>query len=143
MARSGRARSAGVPADARRWSSAFVREAVGVLLLGLAVFSAIALWSYAATDPLWSTEKVANRAGRLGALVAAGLNGSVGVAAYLLVVLVAAVGARLLAGFGMPPASSRLTLAIPLLLLPATTLPPLLGAAMPRFAGLHGGAVGR
>jgi S-DNA-T family DNA segregation ATPase FtsK/SpoIIIE len=85
---------------------------------------------------------VANRAGRLGALVAAGLNGSVGVAAYLLVVLVAAVGARLLAGFGMPPASSRLTLAIPLLLLPATTLPPLLGAAMPRFAGLDGGAVG-
>ena len=85
---------------------------------------------------------MANRAGRLGALVAAGLNGSVGLASYLLVVLVAAVGARLLAGFGLPSASSRLTLAIPLLLLPATTLPPLLGAALPRFAGLDGGALG-
>src|SRR5262245_37573026 len=101
MARSGRVRSAGAPAEAGRWGSAFVREAVGVLLLGFAVFSAIALWSYVATDPLWSAEAVANRAGRLGALVAAGLNGIMGVASYLLVLLVAVVGARLLAGFGL------------------------------------------
>jgi S-DNA-T family DNA segregation ATPase FtsK/SpoIIIE len=142
MARSGRTRSAGIPADAGRWSSAFLREAVGVMLLGAAVFTAIALWSYAPADPIWSAERVANRAGRLGALVAAGLNGCVGLASYLLVILMAAVGARLLAGFGLPPASSRLTLAIPLLLLPATTLPPLLGAALPRFSGLDGGALG-
>jgi S-DNA-T family DNA segregation ATPase FtsK/SpoIIIE len=119
-----------------------VREAAGVALLGLAIFSAIALWSYAPADPLWSADRVANRGGRLGALIAAGLFHSVGIASYPMVAIVAALGARLLAGRGLPPASARVRLAIPLLLLPASTIPPLLGAAFPQFAGLAGGALG-
>src|SRR5437867_1152240 len=142
MARSERTRSAVNRTDTGLLRSAFVREAAGVGLLGLAIFSAIALWSYAPGDPLWSADRVANRGGRLGALVAAGLFGGVGLAAYLGVAVVAVVGARLLAGRGLPPASARVRLAIPLLLLPATTMPPLLGAALPRFAGLEGGALG-
>jgi S-DNA-T family DNA segregation ATPase FtsK/SpoIIIE len=142
MARSERARAAGNRGETGLLRSAFVREAAGVGLLGLAIFSAIALWSYAPGDPLWSADRVANRGGRLGALIAAGLFGGVGLAAYLGVAVVAVVGARLLAGRGLPPASARVRLAIPLLLLPATTMPPLLGAALPRFDGLEGGALG-
>ncbi len=119
-----------------------MREAAGVALLGFAVFSAIALWSYAPGDPLWGADRVANRGGRLGGLVAAGLFGSFGLASYLLVAVVAVIGARFLAGRGLPPASARLQLSIPLLLLPACALPPLLGAAIPRFAGLEGGRLG-
>jgi S-DNA-T family DNA segregation ATPase FtsK/SpoIIIE len=122
--------------------SAFVREAAGVCLLGLALFAALALSSYAPGDPLWSADRVVNRGGRLGALIAAGVFGSVGVAAYLLVAVVAVIGARFVAGRGLPPASARLRIAIPLLLLPACAMPPLLGAAWPRWAGLDGGAVG-
>src|SRR5262245_57711368 len=121
MARSERTRAAGSRAHGAETGllhSAFVREAAGVGLLGLAVFSAIALWSYAPGDPLWSADRVANRGGRLGALVAAGLFGGVGLAAYLLVALLAVIGARLLAGRGLPPASVRVRLAIPLLLFP-------------------------
>jgi S-DNA-T family DNA segregation ATPase FtsK/SpoIIIE len=145
MARSERTRAAGNRTNGSETGflrSAFVREATGVVLLGLAIFSAIALWSYAPGDPLWSADRVANGGGRLGALMAAGLVGSIGLAAHLLVAVVAVIGARLLAGRGLPPASARLRLAIPLLLFPACTMPPLLGAALPRFAGLAGGAVG-
>src|SRR5262245_59455797 len=115
MARSERTRAAGSGsnrAETGLLRSAFVREAAGVGLLGLAIFSAIALWSYAATDPLWSADRVANRGGRLGAVLAAGLFGGVGIAAYLLVAVVAVTGARLLAGRGLPPASARVRVAI-------------------------------
>ena len=78
MARSERARSAGNRAETGDLRSAFVREAAGVGLLGLAGFAAIALWSYAPGDPLWSADRVANRGGQLGVLIAAGLFGSVG-----------------------------------------------------------------
>jgi DNA segregation ATPase FtsK/SpoIIIE, S-DNA-T family len=142
MARSERARSAGNRADAGLLQSPFVREAGGLGLLAIAIFSAIALWSYAPGDPLWSADRVANRGGRLGVLIAAGLFDSIGIAAYLLVAVVSVLGGRLLAGRGLPPASARLRLAIPLLLFPATTMPPLLGAALPRFAGLSGGSLG-
>ena len=142
MARAERARAAVSRVESGLLRSAFVREAAGVGLLGLAIFSAIALWSYAPADPLWSADRVANRGGRLGALISAGLFHSVGIAAYPVVAIVAALGARLLAGRGLPPASARLRLAIPLLLLPASTIPPLLGAAFPQFAGLAGGALG-
>ena len=54
----------------------------------------------------------------------------------------AVIGARLLAGRGLPPASARLRLAVPLLLFPACAIPPLLGAALPSWSGLDGGAVG-
>src|SRR5262249_61118148 len=94
MARSERARSAGHRADTGLLRSAFVREAVGVGLLGLALFAAIALWSYGPGDPLWSGDRVANRAGRLGALLAAGVFGGIGVAGHLWVAGLAVFGGR-------------------------------------------------
>src|SRR5882724_5667187 len=97
MARSERTRAAGNRVGGLA-GSPFVREAVGVGLVGLAIFSAIALWSYAPGDPLWSADRVANRGGRVGALVAAGLFGGVGLAACLFVAAVAVIGVRLLAG---------------------------------------------
>jgi S-DNA-T family DNA segregation ATPase FtsK/SpoIIIE len=142
MARSERARAAGNRAEARDLRGAFVREAGGVLLLGLAIFAAISLWSYAPGDHVGSADRVANRGGQLGVLIAAGLFGSVGLASYLLVAVVAVIGARFLAGRGLPPASSRLQLAVPLLLFPACAIPPLLGAALPRWSGLDGGSLG-
>src|SRR6185503_1224444 len=98
MARSERARPAGNRAETGDLRSAFVREAGGVVLLGLATFTAIALWSYAPGDQLGSADRVVNRGGQLGVLIASGLFGSVGLAAYLLVAVVAVIGARLLAG---------------------------------------------
>jgi S-DNA-T family DNA segregation ATPase FtsK/SpoIIIE len=142
MARSERARSAPSRAETGDLRSAFVREAAGVALLGLAGFTAIALWSYAPGDPLWGAGRVANRGGQLGVLFASGLFGSVGLAAYFVVGVVAVIGARLLAGRGLPPASARLRVAVPLLLLPACAIPPLLGAALPSGSELDGGAVG-
>jgi S-DNA-T family DNA segregation ATPase FtsK/SpoIIIE len=142
MARSERTRSASNRAETGDLRSAFVREAAGVALLGVAGFAAIALWSYAPDDALWSAGRVANRGGQLGVLIASGLFGSVGVAAYLLAAVVAVIGARLLAGHGLPPVSTRLRLAVPLLLFPACAIPPLLGAASPSWSGLDGGALG-
>jgi S-DNA-T family DNA segregation ATPase FtsK/SpoIIIE len=142
MARSERARAAGNRAEAGDLRSAFVREAGGVVLLGLAIFAAISLWSYAPGDHLGSADRVANRGGQLGVLIAAGLLGSVGLASYLLIAVVAVIGARFLAGRGLPPATARLQLAVPLLLFPACAIPPLLGTALPRWSGLDGGSLG-
>src|SRR5262245_43550035 len=113
MARSGTRVADRAPREGGLLHSPFVREATGVGLLGLAIFAAIGLWSYTPGDPLWSADRVANRGGRLGALVAAGLFGGVGFAAYLLVAVVAVFGARLLTGRGLPPASARVRAAIP------------------------------
>src|SRR5438093_6916318 len=102
-ARSERTRAAGNRANRAETGllrSAFVREAAGVGLLGLAIFSAIALWSYAPGDPVWSADRVSNRGGRLGAIVAAGLFGGAGLAAYLLVAVVAVAGPRVRPGPG-------------------------------------------
>jgi DNA segregation ATPase FtsK/SpoIIIE, S-DNA-T family len=142
MARSERARPTGNRAETSDLRSAFVREAGGVVVLGLATFAAISLWSYAPGDHLWSADRVLNRGGQLGVLIATALFRSVGIAAYLLVAVIAMIGARLLAGRGLPPASARLQLAVPLLLFPACAIPPLLGAALPNWSGLDGGALG-
>ncbi|MEM7410630.1 MAG: DNA translocase FtsK 4TM domain-containing protein [Myxococcota bacterium] len=122
--------------------TAFAREAIGVSLLGLACFAALAVWSHAPHDPLWSSEPVANRGGRLGAILASTLVGSLGLASYLVVGLAALLGARLIAGLGLPSLSSRAALAIPLLLAPAAAIPPLLSQALPKLGGLEGGALG-
>src|SRR5258706_2974652 len=81
MARSERARSA-ERAEPGLLRSAFVREAGGVGLLGIASFAALALWTYAPADPLWGADQVANRGGRLGVLVAARLFAGIPVPAH-------------------------------------------------------------
>jgi hypothetical protein len=54
MARSERARAARNRAETGDARSPFVREAAGVALLGVAGFTAIALWTYAPADHLWT-----------------------------------------------------------------------------------------
>jgi DNA segregation ATPase FtsK/SpoIIIE, S-DNA-T family len=143
MAKAARAQPARSRADAPgSLAGAFGEEAAGFALLGLAAFSALAIWSYSPTDPIWSAEPVVNRAGRVGALVAAGAMQCVGHASYLIVALIAGVGGRLLAGFGLPSLSSRLAVAVPLLVFPGAAIPPLLSAISPGLAELEGGVLG-
>ncbi len=147
MGRAARRRSSGSRADRASQTdptlaSAFGREAAGVVLLGVAVFAAIAVWSHDPADLLWGSEPVLNRGGRLGVLISAALVGSVGIGSYFVVAAIAFTGARFLAGFGMPSLSSRVGAAIPLLFFAAVTAPPLVRDALPRFATLEGGAVG-
>ena len=113
-----------------------------MVLLALAAFAALSAWSYAPTDSFWGEDPVLNRGGRLGALLGGALVGSVGLGAAVVVLGVAALGGRLLLGRGLPALSSRLVLALPLLLLPAATIPPLLGSALPGLTELPGGALG-
>jgi len=143
MAKAARVQPARSRAESRgTLAGAFGEEAAGFALLGLAAFSALAIWSYAPADPLWSAEPVANRAGRLGALVAAGTMTCVGHAGYLVLALMALLGGRLIAGRGLPSLTSRLGLAIPSLVLSAAAAPPLLAAIFPHLAHLEGGALG-
>jgi hypothetical protein len=111
-------------------------------MLGVAAFAAIAVWSHDPADLLWSSEPVLNRGGRLGVLFAAALVGSVGVGSYFVVAALGFVGARFLAGFGMPGLSSRVGAALLLLFFAAVSMPALLRDALPRFATLEGGALG-
>ena len=127
--RSSRARGLGGALGGSTLAGAFAQEAVGLVLLALAGFAALAVWSYAPSDPVWGTEMVRNRGGRLGALVAAGLVGGLGLGAYVIVAVAAALGCRLLAGLGLPSLSSRIALAAPLLLASTSTIPELLGMA--------------
>ena len=147
MARAARGRSAASRADRAghddaTLAGAFAQEAVGVVLVGIALFAAIAVWSHAPADPLWSGEPVANRGGRLGALIAAGLVGSVGAASYLLACALGLVGGSLLAGRGLPRPSARVGIAVPLLFASAVAIPTLVAELLPGVGPAGGGAAG-
>ncbi len=74
-------------------------EAVALGLLALGLFTFVALLSYDPADPWWGFGRaVANRCGPAGALVAALLAGSLGLAAHLLPVACAVVALRYLRG---------------------------------------------
>ena len=124
-------------------SAVLVQECAGIGLLGLATLAAIALYSYAPSDPVLETGPVANAAGAIGAALAAGLLHSVGYGSLLLVAAMAVIGARLTAGKGMPRLASRFWAGAPLLVAGAATLPPLLAELSPEtFAAAPGGWLG-
>jgi S-DNA-T family DNA segregation ATPase FtsK/SpoIIIE len=124
-------------------SGRVLEECLGVALLGLALLAAIALATYTATDPVFERGLVANRAGVIGAAVAAMLFRGLGTGAAVLVVAVAAIGLRLVIGRGLPPPASRFWVGTLLLLLPVSTLPALLPpAAAEGFGSIGGGALG-
>jgi len=124
-------------------SGRVLEECFGVALLGLALLAAIALATYTATDPVFERGLVANRAGVLGAAVAAVLLRGLGTGAAVLVGAVAVIGLRLVIGRGLPPPASRFWVGTLLLLLSAATLPPLLPQAAPAGLGhVAGGALG-
>ena len=55
--------------------SAFAQEATGVVLLAVALFAALAVWSHDPVDSAFGADPVLNRGGRLGALVLRGAGG--------------------------------------------------------------------
>ena len=112
-------------------------------LLGAALLAGIALATHSAADPVLERSLVANRAGVVGATIAALLFRGLGVAAVVLVGALAVLGLRLVIGRGLPPAASRFWLGALLLLVSAATLPSLHPGAVPEgFGGLQGGALG-
>jgi S-DNA-T family DNA segregation ATPase FtsK/SpoIIIE len=119
------------------------QECAGLALLGFATLAAIALWTYAASDPVLTGGPVENAAGAVGAALAAALLRSVGYGAVLVVAAIAIVGARLTAGRGLPQLASRFWAGAPLLIAGAATLPPLLSLlSAESFGHAEGGWLG-
>jgi S-DNA-T family DNA segregation ATPase FtsK/SpoIIIE len=80
------------PASEGAWTRRLGQEMAALLLLGLAGFFLLALWSYTPADfpglkALWQAAQVHNTAGKAGVLVAGCLVGLLGLAAYWLPVM--------------------------------------------------------
>ncbi len=110
-------------------SSRVLEECVGVALLGGALISALALATYSPTDPVFERTLVSNRAGVIGATLAALLLRGLGSGALVGVGASAVVGIRLIAGRGLASVSSRFWVGATLLLISVATLPPLVAEA--------------
>jgi hypothetical protein len=119
-------------------------ECAGVALIGLAALLALALGTFAPSDPVFESGPVANRAGVIGASAAALLFGILGLGAVVLVASLALLGGRLALGLRLPRLGSRFWVAAPLLLLAAAALPPLLDRLAPggRLGELPAGWLG-
>jgi S-DNA-T family DNA segregation ATPase FtsK/SpoIIIE len=79
-------------------------EAIALFLFALAGFLEVSLLSYDPRDPWWGFgERVHNLCGPAGALVAAGLAGTVGWAAHVVPIAAALIGARYLRGLPIRP----------------------------------------
>jgi S-DNA-T family DNA segregation ATPase FtsK/SpoIIIE len=124
-------------------SSRLAAECAGVALIGVSLLSALALSTYTPGDPVFVRASVENRAGIVGAALAALLYAGLGLGAFAAVGATAWLGARLALGHGPPPLASRFWVSAPLLLVSLATLPALLssGLAGP-FAGVPRGALG-
>ena len=106
-------------------------------LLGVALLAGIALVTHSAADPVLERSLVANRAGVVGATLAALLFRGLGIAAAVLVGALAVLGLRLVIGRGLPPATSRFWLGALLLLVSAATLPSLHPGVLPEGSALQ------
>ena len=132
MARAAQGRSR----DAAVLRRIVLHECGGLALVGIAAFSALALWTYDAADPVLTTRAVSNAGGALGAALASGLLRTFGLASVLAVAAIGVLGARLVAGRGFPHISSRFWIGVACLVLALAALPPLVGQAMPQHADL-------
>jgi len=120
-----------------------LKECGGVALLGAALIAALALATYSQTDAGLEGAEVANRAGMLGALVAALLLRGLGYGSAVLVGAAAFVGMRLILGRPLPALTSRFWVAALLLLASVATLGPILHESFPgRVPPIEGGALG-
>jgi S-DNA-T family DNA segregation ATPase FtsK/SpoIIIE len=86
--RKGKSGAASSVPEPPRWSTRLAREMVAVLLLGLALFFLLALASYSPLDPqglveAWNAASARNWAGKAGAVLAAAMMKSFGLAAFL------------------------------------------------------------
>jgi len=120
-----------------------LKECAGVALLGASLLAALALATYSQADPILERAEVANRAGMVGAAVAALLLRGLGYGAVVLVGATAFIGLRLILGQPLPPLASRFWVAALLLLVSVATLGPILHESFPgRIPALEGGAIG-
>jgi len=120
--------------DAAGLRRVVLHECGGLALVGLAAFSALALWSYDPADPILTTRAVGNAGGALGAALAAALLRTFGLASVLAVAAVGVLGVRLVAGRGLPRISSRFWIGVTCGVLALSALPPLVAQAMPQHA---------
>jgi len=103
----------------------------------------LALATYSPADPIFERAEVTNRAGVIGAAVAAILFRTLGYASAVLVIASGVIGARLILGRGFPGPTSRFWVATVALLLSISTLSPIIQQASPfSFSGNEGGLVG-
>ncbi len=112
-------------------------------MLGASLLAALALLTYSPTDPIFERALVANRAGIIGAAVAAVLFGTFGYASAALVGGLGVIGVRLILGRGLPGPTSRFWVSVVALLLSISALSPIAQQASPYpFKGTEGGVVG-
>ncbi|HXV37303.1 MAG TPA: DNA translocase FtsK 4TM domain-containing protein, partial [Myxococcota bacterium] len=129
--------------SAAPFSRRLAEECAGFGLLGASALALLALATYSPADPIFERVEVANRAGVIGAAVAALLFRSLGYASVVLVGATAVLGVRLVVGRGIPGPLSRFWFASLALLVSVATLSPILQQASPfAYSGREGGAVG-
>ncbi len=131
---------AGPGSGGSRWSLA--REIVGVMLIGIALLSALALVTHVPDDPVLRLAPVANGAGVVGATLSGLLLRSVGAGAAVLVLLILALGMRLLVPGHVGLPTGRFWLGASLLLIALSTLPALLAGLAPGLALAQPGWLG-
>jgi S-DNA-T family DNA segregation ATPase FtsK/SpoIIIE len=124
-------------------SRRIVEECLGFGLLAASLLAILALATYSPADPIFERAEVANRAGVIGATVAAILFRTLGYASVVLVIASGVIGARLILGRGFPGLTSRFWVSTVALLLSISTLSPIVQQASPfSFSGNEGGSVG-
>jgi len=124
-------------------SRRIVEECLGFGLLAASLLAILALATYSPADPIFERAEVANRAGVIGAAVAAILFRTLGYASAVLVIASGVIGTRLILGRGFPGPTSRFWVSTVALLLSISTLSPILQQASPfSFSGNEGGSVG-
>lgn len=101
-------------------------EIAGLVLIGLALLSMLALATYASEDPVAALVEVRNAGGPVGATLAGWLLHSTGGGSVVWVAAGAFLGGRLLLGLGLPGLWSRFWVGIALLIPALAALPPLL-----------------
>ena len=118
-------------------------EVSGVALLVLAMLATLALSTYHAADPLFVLGPVENRAGVVGAHLAALLARGLGWGSVVLVIGVGVVGVRLLLGRGVQGVATRTWVGTALSVMALSALPPLVELVRPgTVPQAEGGLVG-
>ncbi|HKJ23937.1 MAG TPA: DNA translocase FtsK 4TM domain-containing protein, partial [Myxococcota bacterium] len=126
-ARRGRAAAS----DASAASGGVWAETSGVALVLLAMLGTLALSTYDPSDPLFTLAPVENRAGVVGAHLAALLQGGFGWGSLVLVLGLGVVGVRLLLGRGVAGVAGRTWVGTALAVVALAALPPLVDAVRP------------
>ncbi len=116
-------------------------EFAGLVLLATALLAGLALATYSPEDPIARLAPVANRAGAAGATIAGWLVGAMGWGGVVVVGAMGWLGGRLVMDRGIPRLDSRFWVGTTLLLVAASSLPPILYALAPGELGSPRGGV--